>query len=437
MPVFRFLSILPLLLALVWPGVALAQPVCPESLAPTPTDGPGWARLRLELLALRPACLGRADFFALLGAAELHLGRFSEALLALERSLMLMPDQGGALMDYAEALYHSGDLAGALALNRQLQGRSDLPPGVAAVLARREQLWQPVVARRSGVLLGLFAGLDSNLNSGADLNRLTLTLPDGPADLWLSGDSQPVSGAFTRLQALGFWQEQQEGRLDSLRLDLSGRLSAHRASNQWQLRGSFQQQRALDLGLLDWGLYLSHLNYGGSALYTQAGLHGRWLWDRPGLCQPLAGFGIEQQWFAEDELLDGTGARLGLGGQCRWGDQRFELRLDGVGNRAADGQRPGGDRSGWSLEAQWRRPLLGGSLLVQGAFGHSRDEAGYSPLLSNGAQRELDLAELTLQFTRPIDKRRSWVLSLGHYRQESNLPLFDTDSTQLEMGVVW
>ncbi|QFY88991.2 hypothetical protein D5125_05600 [Magnetovirga frankeli] len=421
--------------------LVLAAPVqaaCPDLLAVSaPADRAGWLSLRDRLLRLQGPCLDRPEYYALLGAAELHLGRISQALLALERSLMLLPDQGGALMDYAEALYHSGDLAGARALNRQLQGRSDLPPGVAEVLARREQLWRPRIVRRKGVQLGAFSGFDSNLNSGADLDRLTLTLPDGPAELWLIGDNRPVSGAFVRLQGLGFWQEQRERRLDSLRLGLSGRLSEHGASNQWQLQGSFQQQRALDFGLWDWGLYLSHLNYGGSPLYSQAGLNTRLLWDRPGLCQPLLAANLERQLFAEDEVLDGTELRLGLGGQCRWGKQRLELRLDGLSNRAEDGQRPGGDRTGWALEAQWHRPLLGGSLLLQGSVGRSQDESGYSPLLSAGARRRLDRAELTLQFVRPLDKQRSWVLSLGHYRQQSNLPLFDTDSTQIELGVIW
>ena len=64
----------------------------------------------------------------LLGAVQLASG---DLFRSLELALLYEPDNGSALVDYAEVLYRQGDVLSALELNEQLRVvRQDLPSGL-------------------------------------------------------------------------------------------------------------------------------------------------------------------------------------------------------------------------------------------------------------------------------------------------------------------
>ena len=74
--------------------------------------------------AVRTACIAHAPFLAMLGALWLEEGEPDQALLWLERSLMLEPEQLGAQADHALALAALGEPAARISLAEGAGGRA-------------------------------------------------------------------------------------------------------------------------------------------------------------------------------------------------------------------------------------------------------------------------------------------------------------------------
>ena len=74
------------------------QPYYP---AGSPAPQPAWQAVLPRLEAQLENCLQSAEYFALLGAAQLNTAQLSQALESLERALLIEPDNGAARIDYA------------------------------------------------------------------------------------------------------------------------------------------------------------------------------------------------------------------------------------------------------------------------------------------------------------------------------------------------
>ena len=61
--------------------------------------------MQQQLAGLMPECLESSEYFALYGQAQLNNGQLSGALEALERALLIDPNNGAAGIDYAQALF--------------------------------------------------------------------------------------------------------------------------------------------------------------------------------------------------------------------------------------------------------------------------------------------------------------------------------------------
>jgi len=135
---------------------SFAQAECPDlTLVPQPKSQSEWERLHLQLEGHLSDCLRSPDYFALYGASQLNVGLIGYALESLERALLLNPEHGAAMVDYAEALYHNGEVLAALALNQQLQQRDDLPESLLPILLNRDRFWRSKTKKQRNQLFEL------------------------------------------------------------------------------------------------------------------------------------------------------------------------------------------------------------------------------------------------------------------------------------------
>ena len=90
--------------------------------------------------------------------------RLPEAIESLERALLLDPDNGVAMVDYAQALLEDGQLFAALQANR-LVLVDDTPDGLVTQLEDRQRDWGSLT-RQTSYQIDLVGGFDDNLNGG-------------------------------------------------------------------------------------------------------------------------------------------------------------------------------------------------------------------------------------------------------------------------------
>jgi len=111
------------------------------------------------------------------------------------------------------------------------------------------------------------------------------------------------------------------------------------------------------------------------------------------------------------------------------------LELGLLSNTALSSGRPGENRRGWQVSADWQWPVSGGLIRSQMNYTRLRDQAGYSPLLANGADRWLERSYVLLQYQRPIQPGLMFLTRFYHQYQRSNIALFDTRDSSLEIGL--
>ena len=69
-----------------------------------------WTQLAATLTGIQASCLRSSEYYALFGAAQLNSAQLESASESLERALLLDPNNGAAQIDFASALFTSGQL---------------------------------------------------------------------------------------------------------------------------------------------------------------------------------------------------------------------------------------------------------------------------------------------------------------------------------------
>lgn len=248
-----------LLFASLGMSASVAVPIrseCPN-LAFLPPRTKERSELRADLQRLRAltqACEERYDFYAQLGALYLDLQRFQEAVVALEKALLINPELAGVQIDYAQALAALGRIGEAIDLLNQVANRSDIEESLkdwlrheiklaaqhqSALLAQRQsahdsEAESPILmmgARREVELSGVLQsgiGRETNLNGSSHLRDLTLFLVNGPILVPLSESQSPVAGLTQRsLVAL-----QANARAGVSELQVGGVVQTRRSLNE-------------------------------------------------------------------------------------------------------------------------------------------------------------------------------------------------------------
>lgn len=440
----RLLNVLGFL-ALLHSSPASAQ-LCPDLSPYYPGDTPNWPDLAQRLESLTEQCLLSSEFFALLGGAQLNSGLRAEAFESLERALLLNPDNGAAQIDYAQVLFEEGQLFAALELNDMLLEREDLPNQLGSALQERHQQWQSLT-RQTNYQAEVLGGYDDNLNGAPTPDQITLTLSGESVLLTLNPDFRPVSGPYLNLGAGLVHRQLFPGHQQNWGLQLRGRASEDSNSDLLQIDGrySFIRPRRSNSWQLDGSV--RNLFFGGSALFTATEARARYSTDSAMRCKPYYDLVFQHQLFHNQSQLNAVDGRASVGFSCpigtsaaadNSGSQRLNVELGVLESRAIKQNRPGGDRDGWQFTADWEYRLPGRTL--RATFNHTRldDQSSYSPLVLAGGKRQIERSYGLFQYRQPIDiqgNSAALVVNFYHQLQNSNIELFETDDTALEIGL--
>jgi tetratricopeptide (TPR) repeat protein len=424
-----------LLAAGLLPSAAHAQLTCPNLLPYYPADAQQWPAAAAQLNPLMALCLQSPEYFALLGAAELNSGNLPAALEALERALLLDPDNGAALVDYAEALYLAGQLFPALEMNTALLQRSDLPVSLQTMLQQRQQSWQAQTSSR-GLQVEVDAGYDNNLNGAPARSDFTLTLSGEQIVLTLDPEFRPVSGPYANLRLAGFYRKQSPERSHDLVFALRNRRSGHHESEL--LQADWRYALTLHGRRHHWDLVAgtSHLLYGGSPLYSVSEARLRYRTQRQG-CRPQYELATQHQLYHGQNVMTGLEASATAGLECGLGANGQLLAIDAgpLRNFANKEERPGADRAGWTLRLQWQVPVGPGQVNTQFNYARLADSRGYSELLAGGARRKVNSRFFRIQYSHPLQPNLALQFNFTHQDQGSNIAPFENRGTAAEVGV--
>ncbi len=390
------------------------------------------------LLQAEPRGAMDPAYNALLADVAMRAADYASATVALERLVLQQPQNAGAWLDLAIASARLGDVAGALQALDHLGSHFDPPPLIRQIMddLRRRLARPPAPAFR--LRASLFAGRDSNANSGFSAGTLTLTPGGAPVEL-------PLDPAY-------------RARADNLfmaTLDVAG--TRELAQGQWEWRAALAERRyahesafdtregALGAGYLrrynTGTLHLTgewrRLEMGGAPLIDvprlRLGYDSAWGWRG---CSPGIAGEAELRRYASIGRYDGDIAWAEANLRCplAGGELAGALRLGFDNARAGD--RPGGDTRHAELALVWQRVLPEGREATLAAFaGSSRDAQGYSPLLDNDARRRINRLSLRGELSWPLAGAWRGVLIGEASRQSSNLPLFELDRSLLLFGV--
>lgn len=441
----KILGGLALLLLFFSPSVLRAA--CPDLSSYYPGDDPDWMVVEQRLNSVITECLETSEFYALRGAAQLNIGKLAAALESLERALLLNPTNGAASVDYADALYQQGELFTALEINQQLFQREDIPPQLQAALEERQRRWQAETSQ-SETHVDLLAGYDDNLNGAPGQDRLTLTLAGQQVDLELSEELQVVPGPYANVRLGGRYRRLKAGQQHQFTGEISSRGSKDKRSDVLQLLTEYAFIKPSKNQNWQINTALSHLAFGGNALFTGTSLGFRYQPGDSGTCRPHFNVALQHQSFRQQSRLNGREARLGAGINCpvagtdeaQGSDTTHYLGADiaALQNTALDSSRLGGDRGGWQASLSWQALQSDRSWSVQLSHAATSDASPYSSLLDNGAKRQLGRSYLLLQYQQRIrvfGDRASFLLNLYHQRRRSNIGLFRTRDSSLEFGI--
>ena len=430
---------------------------------PWPRSAQAQAALLRLMEVAADACNNDAVFLAALGGAWLEVGDAKQALLRLERALLLDPELLSAQADHALALAALGEPAAREELVRAWQDRTDVPPVLwkrlndpAPRLARGAT--QPGTGQTDAPAAGwvqlreiqLLAGYEDNLAQSPRLSELTITPPDGPVTLPLERPLEPRAGGAALLDMT--WQgaiSPSATRTYLVGVQASARHAPGNSDTDWQSvrlgLGAYQTT-----GEWRWQLQ-GRVQYAGGALTEDSRM-----W-RLGLGAEGPAGDCSQRWYLEaedrryrefpinDAQVAGFAASLlcavpslrtwTLGLSLAWGRDRarYEQRpggdqkKSGVGVRAlANLGRNGRSGNPWFLDAQWR-------------YSHSEDQEGYSPLLENNVRRSTKNQQLMLELTGPwfelAADSASSVIQVLVSREKSNLAVFSFDAASIYGGL--
>ena len=407
-------------------------PYYPEHSPAPPAE---WAVKLPVLEALLESCLRNAEYFALLGAAQLNTGQVAQALESLERALLIDPHNGAAQIDYAEGLFVSGQLFAAIEINTALLTRQDLPANLQPLLLARQRLWRQQT-RHHQFMVEATTGFDDNLNGAPTRSDLTLTFGGTPVTLALSPDYRPIQGGFANVRLGGAWQWQtpdnQHDLLATARVRKTSVGDTDLAQGDWRYTFSLPARHHQ----WEFSAGTSHMLFGGSPLYSVGDLRARLVLGG-NLCKPSLEGGAQQLHYHSQSLMDGLETSVTAGFGCAFAASQQGVRVEAglLSNKARSAERPGGDRSGWNVRLNWQVQLGANEFTTQLGYASLDDQRGYSVLLANNATRQVQSGYLNLHYKRMLKSGLSLLLNLSHQKQRSNLEPFQNRGTVAEVGL--
>jgi len=428
-----------LLAILLTPVVADACPNLSGFLS-RPSDNSDWPAIGEELEPLFDQCLLSSPYFALRGAAQLNMGRLPEAIESLERALLLDPDNGAAMVDYAQALLEDGQLFAAMEANRLVLQRDDAPNELITQLRERQRDWESLT-RQTNYQIDLVGGFDDNLNGGPDGDLVSLTLAGEPILLTLNQSLRAASGSFGNIRALVRHRQLAPNRQHDFLGQVSRRLSEDTGSDILRMTARYGQVIAAKQSSWQLGAGLNHLAFGGNSLFTGVDTRVRYNLPQGNLCRPFVAGELQHQTWHGQSQLNGIESKLSVGGDCAVAgrpNQLLGLESSVLYNASMDSTRLGGDRAGWQFRLQWQVAVAGALVSTQLDHTTLEDQRGYSQLLANNERRRVSRNSVLVQYRRRLRADGTELLiNFYHQDQGSSLDLFRTEDTSIELGISW
>jgi tetratricopeptide (TPR) repeat protein len=419
-----------------------AYGVCPPLAPFQNTEEDAWESTRQSLAEIFDQCLLSSEYFSLLGAAQLNTGRLVDAMESLERALLLDPDNGAALIDYSEALLEDGQLFAAIEVNQLLLARTDAPPGLKQQIESRQREWS-ALTRQTDWQIDLLGGYDSNLNGAPDAETVALTLSGEPILLKLNETYQAIEGPYLNARVAALHSRLGPEHQDTLFGQVRGRWSDDSSSDVKQFSGRYTRRGSPlpEIGQLSVGL--NHLVFLGNSLFTGTDASYRGGLATIGTCSTNLSAALQQQRWQQQRRLDGIEMKAGVEASCPLGTtigQEITLGASLLNNLALNDNRLGGNRDGWQATAGWRAASSQRVITAQVNFTSILDGRGFSSLLENNARRRVQRGSVLIQYRERLEflaRGLELVANLYHQDQRSNIGLFDTIDTSIEVGLSW
>lgn len=422
-------------------------------MAPLPRNAAERRILLLRLEALRERCLDHPGFLAALGGSWLEEGNPVQALLWLERALMLDPELLAARADHALALSALGEPQALDELLRDWRLRTDIPAPLVERLVAASTRTAPVSTITAGANgngrwahsreVALLFGYETNLDRSPRLTELTINLPDGP--FTGSVDFKPKPGA--AVAAEGSWQAAHSptpGVLVQAGLQAGGRSAPAQSSTDWH---HVQAAAAVSRR---WSLVRIELQ--GSVTSVGGQLNEPYRLARWGVSLQSNGFGCSHRISLDVETRHqsvttlANGRTLGglLSTVCPL--SAFSGWNLGAAIRAStdapdDPTRPGGTQRQWSAGLRAFGPIGRlGQLEVGIRYTSARDSEVFNTTLSPDG-RTLQPLQVTAEYSQPFAllgrSDTDLVAQLQMVRQSSNISVFRYTAIAAFSGVRW
>jgi tetratricopeptide (TPR) repeat protein len=398
-----------------------------------PNSSQGWYKLQLILKKDTPKCLKSSVYFALYGASQLNSGQLNDAIESLERALLLDANNGAALIDYASALYYSGQLFSAIDLNEQLLKRSDLPVYLKPMLKKRALTWQEKT-RAQYRNISVRSGYDDNLNGATFIDNLTLNFPGQDITLPIEENAKAVAGRYIDVSLTQDNISHSPFGKQTFSLKSNFRVSEDHNSNYFQLAAAYQKLYNSENSYWHWDTSVNYLHYNQEPLTLETAVSVKKQWLNDQLCEPFLRTSLEHLSVIREQSLSSITINTGGGLLCRLNDNLIGTRLNYIQDMARSNDRPGGDSSGWAVDFQWQRPLYSGIFNSSFKYTSLSDQTSYSPLLDNGANRRRSRTDVSLEYIHPLPDNAKLSLMLTQQRQNSNIALFKQRSTRISAG---
>ncbi len=388
-----------------------------------------------------------------LGVAALDAGQLSTAQQALERAVLVRPDFAGAWIDLALAHARLGETETALQIVEHIEGSFDVPlplreqlrnlrAELAAPRLRAEWAASTLLGARSGYLQ-LSAGRDSNANLGLAASVFSLT-PVGapPLQVEIPPSARAAADGYVQLRG-DLQQTLQFGDSQKGRLYLTGQYKEFGDLKEYNLADaafSYAHEYALPKSP-DWAVEgvvgARTIVTGGNRLATisTAGV-GLVMYDSH--CRWGARFSNEIRDYGMSGYVDADVPTISLSATCRQSLSQVGV-VASVARDEPRMVRAGGRTDRFELGIHFAHQLSARVMLAaSGAIGYYRDAQGYSPLLDNGATRQVTRSSLRVSWYWEFDPARpEWTLQaeIERLQDRSNLEIFNLDNTRAAAGI--
>jgi len=372
------------------------------------------------------------------GIRAVDAGRLEEATVLLRQFIDKNPQHAGAWLELALAHCELGNTGKAMELFRTIEQDFDPPPGIADVIATyRSTGCKPRDIRPASWLAGAGRGYDNNVNQGVRNPVVRLGTGEDEGEYVLDDEFLPQADSYSLLTGSYVRPLNSRGTLGILQGYVRRHDRLHRQDSATLLAGlehtwNLGRWRARTTAVLGGGMLDGHLYQRQGQLQLRAA---------PPMTMPanwdLALTGnLSHVSYATRRDYDSSTFELGTVATYRSKRDQLQLTASGVRDNGSS-SRPGGDRRGWFVNAQWYR-LLRTGLFAEANLTHQhwQSDSAYAPDLIDIARRQdTSTARVALQwYFRP---NVSLHLEGRAVRNHENIGLFQYNSRAAQLTLRW